>query len=274
MDDNDVKIFNWNVRGLNCAARREAVRLLLQQARPQIICLQETKLSEVNFPLAMEFLGAPYCSNFAYLPSEETRGGVLIAWDQDYVARGAVRKENYCISMEVNLLMSNISFVITTVYGPANNVDKPFFLDELVRCQPANTPWLCLGDFNLICEAHDKNNQNINRAQMRRFRQALDSSELLEINLQNRKYTWSNGRRNPTLVRLDRAFCNREWDDIFPDITMQALSISLSDHCPLFLCNIQQPHRRAAFKFENFWTLASFRLFRRLGSCRPGVHPH
>lgn len=89
---------------------------------------------------------------------------------------------------------------------------------------------------------------------MRRFRQALDSSEPLEIDLLNRKFTWSNGRRNPTLVRLDQAFCNRAWDDIFPDITMQALSSSLSDHCPLFLCNIQHPHRRAAFKFETFWT--------------------
>lgn len=75
----------------------------------------------------------------------------------------------------------------------------------------------------------------------------------MEINLQNRKYTRSNGRRNPTLVRLDRAFCSRDWDEMFPDISMQAMSSSLSDHCPLFLCNMHQPHRRATFKFESFW---------------------
>jgi exonuclease III len=88
MDENDVKTFSWNVHGLNCAARREAVRLLLQQVRPQIICLQETKLAEVNFSVAMEFLGAPYCSSFAYLPAEETRGGVLIAWTKTISLEG------------------------------------------------------------------------------------------------------------------------------------------------------------------------------------------
>lgn len=88
---------------------------------------------------------------------------------------------------------------------------------------------------------------------MRRFRQALDASELMEIRLQNRRYTWSNGRRSPTLVKLDRVFCNKEWDDILPDVGLVALSSSLSDHCPLFLCNQQRPFRRATFKFENFW---------------------
>ena len=89
---------------------------------------------------------------------------------------------------------------------------------------------------------------------MRRFRQALDASELMEIKLQNRKYTWSNGRRNPTLVKLDRVFCNREWDEILPSAGLLALSSSLSDHFPLFLCNQQQPHRKVSFKFETFWT--------------------
>lgn len=36
-------------------------------------------------------------------------------------------------------------------------------------------------------------------------------------------------------------------------VNLQALSSSLSDHCPLFLCNLQQPHRMAVFKFEQFW---------------------
>lgn len=28
----------------------------------------------------------------------------------------------------------------------------------------------------------------------------------------NRKYTWSNGRANLTLVHLDQVFCNNLWD--------------------------------------------------------------
>jgi len=89
---------------------------------------------------------------------------------------------------------------------------------------------------------------------MRKFRQALDASELIEKRIQNRKYTWSNGQRNPSLVYLDRFFCNKEWADIFIGVNLQPLSSSLSDHCLLFLCNLQQPHRMAVFRFEHFWT--------------------
>ena len=47
MDENDLKIFNWNVLvGLNSGARRETVKLMIQQAKPLSICLQETKLIE------------------------------------------------------------------------------------------------------------------------------------------------------------------------------------------------------------------------------------
>lgn len=101
--------------------------------------------------------------------------------------------------------------------------------------------------------AADKNNGNINRAHMRKFRRALDASELFELRLLNRRYTWSNGRATPTLVQLDRVFCNHDWLALFPAIGLQALSSSLSGHCPLFLCSQQQQPRKATFKVEQFW---------------------
>jgi hypothetical protein len=109
----------------------------------------------------------------------------------------------------------------------------------------------------LIYEARDKNNGNINRTLMRKFRQALDASELIELRLQNRCYTWSNGRATPTLVHLDRVFCNQDWSAIFPTIDLPALSSSLSDHCLLFLCSQHHHPRLATFKFVQFWTRVS-----------------
>lgn len=88
---------------------------------------------------------------------------------------------------------------------------------------------------------------------MRRFRQALDASELIELRLQNRHYTWSNGRARPTLVYLDRVFCNQNWAAVFSAMGVQALSSSLSDHYPLFLHSHQQQPRPAMFHFEHFW---------------------
>jgi len=106
----------------------------------------------------------------------------------------------------------------------------------------------------MIYKASDKNNRNLNRRLMGQFRDALEECELREISLQNRKFTWINERRNPTLAKLDRVFRNAEWDAVFDTHVLHALSTSLSDHCPLLLSNQSGPRRPRSFKFENFWT--------------------
>jgi hypothetical protein len=64
----------------------------------------------------------------------------------------------------------------------------------------------------------DKNNGNIDLSLMRRFRRALDASDLFELRLQNRRYTWSNGRTVPTLVHL------KSWTEY--SVTMTGLPCS------------------------------------------------
>jgi hypothetical protein len=87
---------------------------------------------------------------------------------------------------------------------------------------------------------------------MRRFRQTLEHCQLKEINLQNRRFTWSNERRRPTLVHLDRFFCNQSWDLTFDTCSLHTLSSTHSDHCPLLLTNQTEIRRARPFKFENF----------------------
>ena len=72
-----IKIFCWNVRGLNSPARREALLHLVQVSNPTILCIQETKLSVIDSSLASEFLGHRL-NNFQYLPSDGTKGESLL----------------------------------------------------------------------------------------------------------------------------------------------------------------------------------------------------
>jgi endonuclease/exonuclease/phosphatase family metal-dependent hydrolase len=147
---------------------------------------------------------------------------------------------------------SDTPFLLTTCYGPAEDRRKDEFLAELRAVKPTtNTPWMIIGDFNLIYQASDKNNLNLNRRMMGKFRRVLDDYELLEVTLQNRKYTWSNERENPTLVRLDKVFCNANWEVTFPNFALSALSTGASDHCPLILTRQDRPARKATFRFEN-----------------------
>jgi hypothetical protein len=49
-----------------------------------------------------------------------------------------------------------------------------------------------LGDFNLIYKDEDKNNTNLNRAMMGRFRKLINDLSIKDILLHGKKFTWSN----------------------------------------------------------------------------------
>ena len=94
---------------------------------------------------------------------------------------------------------------------------------------------------------------NLDRALMGRFRWFLDDFEVKEIPFLGRKYTWSN-ERSSTPVRLDRAFCCSEWEDIFPDAVLQSTASVVSDHCPLILGLKVSTNGKRCFHFGSFWT--------------------
>jgi exonuclease III len=136
MNNNDLKFLNWNVRGLNCAARREAVKLLIQQAQPHIVCLQEIKLSQIDDQLKSKFMGQSYW-RVHYLPADETRGGIAIAWNRDFITATYPVMKIHTLIMTLMLNLTNTSFVLTTVYGPTEQSEKTGFLNELIGCQPS-----------------------------------------------------------------------------------------------------------------------------------------
>jgi len=73
-----TSILIWNVRGLNDKARRDNLRKVVDESRPEVICLQETKLSHISARDVSSFLGQEFI-NFVYLPAQQTRGGILVA---------------------------------------------------------------------------------------------------------------------------------------------------------------------------------------------------
>jgi hypothetical protein len=100
-----------------------------------------------------------------------------------------------------------------------------------IRAQCAG-PWLIGGDFNLIYKAEDKNNSNLNRAMMGRFRWLINDISIKEVSLVGRRFTWSSSvsGSSPMLVKLDRVFCSVDWED--------------SDHCPLILGLVDRHPRK------------------------------
>jgi exonuclease III len=236
-------MLSGNVRVLNAPARCLAVHEMVAATLCHLLCLQETKLNTIDQPLA-NFFGAYRLNRFTFKPATGTRGGILLLWNDSAVDITNVRLGRFSVSADVTLRFCMTSFGITGVYGPSRRSEKASFLNHLRSLRPDNdAKWIVCDDFNLIYSARDKNNRKLNLSLMRRFRQALDFYQLKEIKLQNRKFTWSNERRHPTLARLDRFFCNQSWELTFSSYSLHALSTSHSDHYLLLLTNQVGPRR-------------------------------
>lgn len=250
MSDQKCVVLNWNVRGLNSGVRRTVVRDLVTDSSCTIVALQETKMSHLTSEIVQETLGQHFVSNFAFLPAEKTRGGALVAVDERYYRITQSMCTEHTVTALIESTMCELNWWITVVYGPQGDQDKIDFLQELKGVQEhTGTRWLLIGDFNLILQARDKSNNNLNRRLMGAFRSLVNDLDLKEINLRGRRYTWSN---DTTQTRIDRAFCTIEWEIMLPNATLQALLSLASDHSPLLLVGSATVTTYRGFRFEAF----------------------
>jgi hypothetical protein len=177
----------------------------------------------------------PDFANFVFCPSIGASGGILVAWKDHINWSGVSRVDDHSVSILFHPV-DDVEWWLTCVYGPQFNQDKIAFLQELRDIRAScSGPWLVLGDFNLIYKDEGKNNSNLDRPMMHSFRRWIDDLALKELPLVGRKYTWSNGQHNRTLVKLDRVFCSLDWDDQFPWALLQSSASFDSDHCLLLL---------------------------------------
>jgi endonuclease/exonuclease/phosphatase family metal-dependent hydrolase len=110
------------------------------------------------------------------------------------------------------------------------------------------------GDFNLCRFPSDKNTGRINQKYADAFNDWINKWGLVEMNPNNRKYTWSNNQGNAILAKLDRVFISTEWEAAFPLVRVTTLSKSISDHNPLLIdsgdnCSVS----KKKFIFEKWW---------------------
>jgi exonuclease III len=128
-------VCNWNVRGLGDPVKRGDVLTELLSSNPNLVLLQETKLSDVPTHKLYSFL--PRRLNCcAFSPSNGSSGGMLIAWSDSLFSNlGTVTTTN-TISVHLASTITNSSFFITNVYAPALPELRPAFLEELKSITP------------------------------------------------------------------------------------------------------------------------------------------
>ncbi|CAM8914848.1 unnamed protein product [Rhodiola kirilowii] len=247
-----MKTLCWNCRGLGQPRSVHSLAELVRSNKPSIVALIETKIEGRRLEGIRRRLG--FANGFS-VDREGLAGGLAIWWKEG-VSLSIRSYSRHHIDCKV---MEGDEFRLTVFYGnPVSNRRAESW--ELLRnlSKQGDGPWLVLGDFNEILFGWELKGRRLRKEwQMRRFREAIEDSSLSDLGFNGDPFTYSNRREGvfETRARLDRAFGNEEWRNLFPIVEVRHLISSVSDHYPLLVefSKSKKVYKRRLFRFEPMW---------------------
>ena len=124
-----IKILSWNVRGANDRDKRKIIKLVIKSQRVDVICLQETKIKEMNTGLVRSF-GVGRHLDWRTVNSRGVVGGILVFWDNRLVELVDVEEGEFSISCR--------SKIVWTVWCGCSLVCMGQFVAEIERISRRN----------------------------------------------------------------------------------------------------------------------------------------
>ncbi|XP_039035964.1 uncharacterized protein LOC120172619 [Hibiscus syriacus] len=169
----------WNVRGLGRRVKARAIRRFVQEKKPTILFLQESKL-EVASPLLVRKMGGKILTGAVVVPVVGSVGGLITLWNQkDFVV-----KEEVIHSRFVAGLMEGVQGIccFINVYGPSVDADKEQFFRELSSFLEQLDCPVCLGgDFNAVLTQEEKDGGAVNPVSVNSFRDFVSQTNLIDL---------------------------------------------------------------------------------------------
>lgn len=245
-----MKVLNWNIRGMNSCRKRKALNDIITSHQIDIIAIQETKKSDFSSRILSSI--SSKLDIWHFLPSQGSSGGILFGGDSNKVRIVSISLHTFCMDVHVENKLDSVIWQLTIVYGPVKRKLKSLFWAELdlVR-QGQSLPWILCGDFNALRSIKDKSGSHLDISISRSFNSFINRHNLVEHQLPNRKFTWSNGHQ---FALLDRFFTSLDWDQLYPSSIITDLGKNGSDHCPIILQVSQTPNFSPhQFRFDPLW---------------------
>jgi hypothetical protein len=110
---------------------------LVRDTGSTIVCLQETKLHNVDVLVVSRIIGQNFANSFAVLLASQTRGGVLLATNVNFFEISSIQLSTHTIIATLTMRADATRWKITVVYGPQRDDDKLEFLQELRNINPS-----------------------------------------------------------------------------------------------------------------------------------------
>lgn len=223
-----------------------------------VVFLSETRIFSNNVESLRRSLGFP---NGVGVGSFGCGGGLALLWVNEVCVKLQSYDKLHIDVMVVNPTSGAELWRFTGFYGETQR-DLRYRSWDLLRFlnTQSKVPWFCVGDFNETLDAREQFGRLTRpKRQMDGFRDAVSICDFTDLGFFGLPYTWDNrqqGDRN-IKVRLDRAFANPGFVDMFRDIKVWHVQTTESDHCCLIIecCKRRRRGRRQRrFRYENMRT--------------------
>ena len=236
-----MSAISWNCRGLGNPLTVKTLQKVVLEKDPTLVFLMETKFS-VN---QMEGIkGKIERQEGLVVPSVKRGGGLAFLWKRAVKVDVLTYSPRH-IDVVVIEEQGTRKWRFTGFYGhleTGKREESWKLLESLIN--RSNLPWICMGDYNEIMYAKEKEGGGVRPdGQMRCFREAINRSRLKDLGYVGSDFTWSRrlGSRGWVREWLDRALVSTDWAAMFPSVKLYHLSNSVSDHSILVLKEARVP---------------------------------
>ncbi|XP_042968981.1 uncharacterized protein LOC122301651 [Carya illinoinensis] len=253
-----MKLLAWNARGLGNPRGIRHLCALTKREAPDVLFLQETRLSVRAAENCKFKLGF---SNCLAVCSTGRKGGLALYWGKE-VALSIVNFSSNHIDAEIS--DENVvggCWFLTCLYGvPETHLrHRTWALLRSLR-RSRGEAWLVMGDLNETMFHHEKQGGNPKPdAQLSVFRDVVEECELRDLGFTGYRFTWSNMRVGPDCIneRLDRFLANSSWWNSYPHAKVFHGFAAYSDHLPIWLelegDTTLHYRKKKLFRFEEMW---------------------
>ena len=250
-------VLSWNVRGLNSIPRQKAVRRLIESQSPDMVFIQETKLSLDGLAKCAAYIW-PHGS-WQGVGALNGSGGVACFWDPRKVFPLWWLSSRSSISLIATSFENGERCFLSNIYAPTDFAGKVQLWAHIrfIRSLDPFLPWIMAGDFNAVINLEEKRGGLPRLDQSSNLlREMIGSLVLIDVKPNNGVFTWNNRRCGGEAIseRLDRFLVSCYWMDNRWVTSSEILDWRGSDHWPVKLSIT--PYRvtkNPSFKFQLMW---------------------
>ncbi|XP_010529057.1 PREDICTED: uncharacterized protein LOC104806035 [Tarenaya hassleriana] len=251
-----TRIFCWNVRGLNDSAKQRNVKNWIDEQKPIIGCLIETRVRSEAVAVSISqrlFPGWAFTHNY----HSADLGRIWVTWDPS-ISVVVYSASEQCITCGVFIPVSGVYATISFIYAKNTPGERRSLWTEISGLATngliMSRPWLLAGDFNQILRPQEHASPTVPfnpTSGMFDLQDCIFSNGLFDLTTRGHFFTWiNNNSDNPIARKLDRAIVNEKWLLAFPESLARFDAPLPSDHCPCLVELFPTTTRRlTSFKF-------------------------